>query len=213
MRCRSSTWQFTRAPVGRRPSNGAAIFWRARPTSFMGRTSGCALRQSEEKLEELDVRQTPARTRAGAREAGDWGRINHEGIVSTAAAVDYSRFTRQASRRYFTPARGENDHGRRLRGIAWARVRRLLKQRHWEGPEDIDGITLYGPPPAVLRTPTLAHLRWLAGPAEEVTWPSPHEGSLASRTVTSAAMTSAWMRWVWATWGLVRWAKRLLHDR
>jgi cysteine desulfurase family protein (TIGR01976 family) len=75
------------------------------------------------------------------------GTQNHEGMVGAAAAVDFlaclgAGETRRARlRSAFT----------RLHGRGQALLRRL-----WEGLHDIDGVELYGPPPGLPRTPTLA---------------------------------------------------------
>ena len=92
------------------------------------------------------------------------GTQNHEGIVGTAAAVDYlASLARSAAA--LGPVPGEE----RLQAVFDAfheRGSALLKQL-WEGFGRIKGVTLYGPPPTAPRTPTLAFT--VAGrPAEEV---------------------------------------------
>jgi cysteine desulfurase family protein (TIGR01976 family) len=116
-----------------------------------------------EKLEELDVpKLQPAPDTVP--EKLETGTQNHEGIVGTAAAVDY--FASLAR-----PAAGTSSSSRRERlravfEVLHERGSALLK-RLWEGLSEIEGVTLYGPPPSAPRTPTLAFT--LAGrPAEEV---------------------------------------------
>jgi cysteine desulfurase family protein (TIGR01976 family) len=75
------------------------------------------------------------------------GTLNHEGVVGTAAAVD------------FLASLGAGDTRRaRLRsamGGLHARGEELLT-RMWEGLSAIPGVTLYGRPPGKPRTPTVA---------------------------------------------------------
>ena len=128
-----------------------------------------------EKLEELDVPKLQPAPET-VPEKLETGTQNHEGIVGTAAAVDYLASLAR-------PAAGTSPGSRRerLRGVfeeLHERGKALLKQL-WEGLSDIDGITLYGPPPSAPRTPTLAFT--LAGrPAEEVTRALAARGIFAS---------------------------------
>jgi selenocysteine lyase/cysteine desulfurase len=75
------------------------------------------------------------------------GTQNHEGMVGTAAAIDFlASLAEGATRR------------ERLRN-AFAALRErgsdLLKQM-WDGLSSIEGVTLYGPEPDAPRTPTLS---------------------------------------------------------
>ena len=116
-----------------------------------------------EQLEELDVPKLQPAPET-VPEKLETGTQNHEGIVGAAAAVDYLASLAR-------PAAGTSSSSRRerLRAVFEAlheRGRALLKQL-WEGLSEIEGVTLYGPPPGAPRTPTLAFT--LAGrPAEEV---------------------------------------------
>jgi len=76
------------------------------------------------------------------------GTQNHEGIVGAAAAVEWlaglapsAGTRRQALQAAFAAlhARGES-----------------LVARMWDGLQEVDGVTLYGPPPGQPRTPTVA---------------------------------------------------------
>ncbi len=105
-----------------------------------------------ERLEALDVpKLEPAPERAPERL--ETGTQNHEGIVGAAAAVDYlaslarpGKETKRANRRMRLRSVFECFHGR---GSV------LLKQL-WEGLSELSGVTLFGPPPASPRTPTLS---------------------------------------------------------
>ena len=82
-----------------------------------------------------------------APERLETGTLNHEGVVGTAAAVD------------FLASLGSGD-GRRARlrsamGALHARGEELLA-RMWEGLGAIPGVTLHGRPPGTPRTPTVA---------------------------------------------------------
>ena len=116
-----------------------------------------------EQLEALDVPKLQPAPET-VPEKLETGTQNHEGIVGTAAAVDYLASLAR-------PAAGTSSSSRRerLRAVFEAfheRGSALLKQL-WEGLSEIEGVTLYGPPPSAPRTPTLAFT--LAGrPAEEV---------------------------------------------
>jgi cysteine desulfurase family protein (TIGR01976 family) len=75
------------------------------------------------------------------------GTLNHEGIVGAAAAVDYLA----------SLASGETRRARLTRTFAELHARgQSLVKRLWSGLVDIAGVTLYGPPPALPRTPTVA---------------------------------------------------------
>ena len=75
------------------------------------------------------------------------GTQNHEGIVGAAAAVDFLASLAQG------PTRREQ-----LATAAAALHERgaALIERLWRGLEEIEGVTLYGPPPGRPRTPTLS---------------------------------------------------------
>jgi cysteine desulfurase family protein (TIGR01976 family) len=82
-----------------------------------------------------------------APERLETGTLNHEGIVGAAAAVDYLA----------SLASGETRRARLTRTFAELHARgQSLVKRLWSGLADIDGVTLYGPPPASPRTPTVA---------------------------------------------------------
>ena len=78
------------------------------------------------------------------------GTQNHEGIVGAAAAVDFLA----------SLAADHRSHARRdsLRTVFKAlHVRgELLLSKLWSSLAEIDGVTLYGPPPGVPRTPTVS---------------------------------------------------------
>lgn len=84
-----------------------------------------------------------------APERAETGTQNHEGIVGAAAAVDFlASLSSGASRRD------------RLRGAfdgLHARHQLLVKQL-WEGLAAIEGVKIYGPPPAAPRTPTVSFI-------------------------------------------------------
>ncbi len=99
--------------------------------------------------------------------APDWvpecletGTQNHEGIVGAAAAVEFLASISgnvTASRR---ERLAQVMHGLHERGDA-------LFAQLWHGLSDIDGVTLYGPPPGTPRTPTLS-FRVNGHPSESV---------------------------------------------
>jgi cysteine desulfurase family protein (TIGR01976 family) len=98
-------------------------------------------------LDSLDFpRLRPAHHNAPER--AETGTLNHEGIVGAGAAVDFhAGFSgKNGSRRSRLKHAFEGLHER-----GDALVRRL-----WNGLAGIDAVTLYGPPPGVPRTPTLA---------------------------------------------------------
>jgi cysteine desulfurase family protein (TIGR01976 family) len=116
-----------------------------------------------EKLEELDVPKLQPAPET-VPEKLETGTQNHEGIVGTAAAVDY--FASLAR-----PAAGASTSSRRERLRAVIEVLhergKAFLQRLWDELSEIEGVTLHGPPPSAPRTPTLAFT--LAGrPAEAV---------------------------------------------
>jgi cysteine desulfurase family protein (TIGR01976 family) len=75
------------------------------------------------------------------------GTQNQEGMVGTAAAIDFlASLGSGATRR----ARLQSVYGElHQRGA-------ILTRRLWEGLKEIDGVRLYGPSPEVARTPTIA---------------------------------------------------------
>jgi cysteine desulfurase family protein (TIGR01976 family) len=82
-----------------------------------------------------------------APERVETGTQNHEGIAGAAAAVDFlASLSDGASRR------------ERLRVTFTALHERgkLLTRQLWEGLSEIEGVTLYGPPPDSARTPTVS---------------------------------------------------------
>ncbi len=68
-------------------ANGAAIFWRARPTNSHGPHVG-VLYGKRERLEALDFPKLEPAPET-VPEQLETGTQNHEGIVGAAAAVDY----------------------------------------------------------------------------------------------------------------------------
>ena len=97
-------------------------------------------------LEALAVSKVkPARNTAPDRV--ETGTQNHEGIVGTAAAVDFlASLAEGTTRRARLAATFDTLHAR---GTA-------LATRLWDGLATLNGVTLYGPPPDVPRTPTVA---------------------------------------------------------
>jgi cysteine desulfurase family protein (TIGR01976 family) len=100
----------------------------------------------EDVLRRLDVpKLDPAPDTAPERL--ETGTLNHEGIVGAAAAVD------------FLASLGPGGPRRSRLASAFADLhaqgQRLLK-RLWSGLAEIDGVTVYGPPPGSPRTPTVA---------------------------------------------------------
>ena len=81
-----------------------------------------------------------------APENVETGTQNQEGMVGTAAAIDFIASLGASDTRR---QRLENVYGElHQRG-------RELTNRLWKGLGEIDGVTLYGPPPEVPRTPTI----------------------------------------------------------
>jgi cysteine desulfurase family protein (TIGR01976 family) len=75
------------------------------------------------------------------------GTQNHEGIVGAAAAVDFLA----------SVAEGPDRRARLAASMATLHVRgQELVERLWKGLGSIRGVTVYGPPPAEPRTPTVA---------------------------------------------------------
>jgi cysteine desulfurase family protein (TIGR01976 family) len=103
-------------------------------------------------LEKLDVpKLEPAPNEAPERL--ETGTQNHEGMVGTAAAIDFL-----ASLSGGPEGPGELTRRERLQNsfaALHARGSELLK-RMWEGLSSIEGVSLYGPEPDLPRTPTLS---------------------------------------------------------
>jgi cysteine desulfurase family protein (TIGR01976 family) len=99
----------------------------------------------------LDALDVPKLLPAGdaAPERVETGTLNHEGIAGVGAAVDFlaSLASRGASGR--RSALQEVGSALHTRG-------QELVERLWDGLSAIDGVTLYGPPPWMPRTPTVA---------------------------------------------------------
>ncbi len=97
-------------------------------------------------LESLDVpRLEPAPEEAPGRV--ETGTQNHEGIVGAAAAVD------------FLASLAEGPDRRTRLGLVQAGLHargQELVERLWSGLEDLKGVTVFGPPPAAARTPTVS---------------------------------------------------------
>ena len=100
----------------------------------------------EELLRALDLpKLAPAPDTAPERL--ETGTLNHEGIVGAAAAVEFlASFGAGASRRARLADAFSLLHSRG----------RALLERLWFGLREIAGVTLYGPDPTQLRTPTIA---------------------------------------------------------
>ncbi len=82
-----------------------------------------------------------------APERAETGTLNHEGMAGAAAAVDFlASLAPRETRRESLAVALEAIHQRSL----------PLFQQLWTGLAEIDGVTLYGPPPAAARTSTVA---------------------------------------------------------
>ena len=121
------------------------------PYKFYGPHLG-ALWGRKERLEALELpRVASASDRAPERV--ETGTLPFEAIAGATAAVDFLA----------SIAPGENDtegagtrRSRLETAYRWIHERgESLFRRLWEGLEDVDGVTLYGPPPGARRTPTL----------------------------------------------------------
>jgi cysteine desulfurase family protein (TIGR01976 family) len=115
------------------------------PYKFYGPHLG-VLFVREHVLLQLDVpKLAPAPETAPERM--ETGTLNHEGIVGAAAAVDFLA----------SLARGKTRRARLARSFAALHQRgEVLLEQMWTGLSAIAGVTLYGPPPGSLRTPTAA---------------------------------------------------------
>jgi len=81
-------------------------------------------------------------------ERAETGTLNHEGVVGAAAAVDFFASLTSAgeTRREHLQATFDELHARGS----------ILFTALWEGLASIKGVRLYGPPPGMSRTPTIA---------------------------------------------------------
>ena len=108
-----------------------------------------------ERLEALDApKLAPAPETVPERL--ETGTLNHEGIAGAGAAVEFL-----AS---LSPGRSRRERLAASYGVLHERGQALL-ERLWERLGDIPGVTMYGPPPAAPRTPTIAFT--LAGQSSE----------------------------------------------
>jgi cysteine desulfurase family protein (TIGR01976 family) len=127
------------------------------PYKFYGPHMG-VLFVREELQRSLDV---PRLAPAGDQppELLETGTLSHEGIVGSAAAVDF----------FASLGSGLDRRARLVSAFAALHARgESLLERLWTGLESMDGVTLYGPRPGSPRTPTVGFT--VAGhPAEAVT--------------------------------------------
>jgi cysteine desulfurase family protein (TIGR01976 family) len=107
----------------------------------------------QERLANLDVPKLEPASDA-APERLETGTQNHEGIVGTAAAVDFLAALADGPE---GPAAGGDRRGALSAVLAALHDRgQRLVTRLWEGLGAIPGVTLHGPPPSAPRTPTVA---------------------------------------------------------
>jgi len=107
----------------------------------------------QERLANLDVPKLEPAPDA-APERLETGTQNHEGIVGTAAAVDFLAALAEGPE---GPAAGGDRRGALSAVLAALHDRgQRLVTRLWEGLGAIPGVTLHGPPPSAPRTPTVA---------------------------------------------------------
>jgi cysteine desulfurase family protein (TIGR01976 family) len=99
-------------------------------------------------LEKLDVPKLEPASDA-APERIETGTLNHEGIVGAGAAVDF------LASLHTGPATGRRAALDQVAAALHERGRRLV-ERLWSGLASIEGVTLYGPPPSLPRTPTVS---------------------------------------------------------
>jgi cysteine desulfurase family protein (TIGR01976 family) len=99
-------------------------------------------------LAKLDVPKLQPASDA-APERIETGTLNHEGIVGAGAAVDFLASLA-------TGVAGGRRSALTLVGGALHERGQRLVERLWNGLCAIDGVTLYGPPPSLPRTPTVA---------------------------------------------------------
>jgi selenocysteine lyase/cysteine desulfurase len=97
-------------------------------------------------LEDLDFpKLLPAPD--SAPERVETGTQNHEGIAGAGAAVNYLA----------SLSSGEDRRGQLHTAYAALHARgKILVKQLWEGLSTIEGVTLYGPPPDLTRTPTVS---------------------------------------------------------
>ena len=82
-----------------------------------------------------------------APQRAETGTLNHEGIAGAGAAIDFlASLAAREGRRESLALAMEAIHQRSL----------PLVQQMWTGLAEIDGVTLYGPPPRARRTSTVA---------------------------------------------------------
>ena len=119
-------------------------FFTCSPYKFYGPHAGI-LYGRQSLLDALDVsRLEPAGDRAPERL--ETGTLSHEAIAGSAAAVEFlASLTPDRSRRSALTATYQILHQRSQQ----------LFTKLWEGIQNIDGTTCYGPPPSGTRTPTL----------------------------------------------------------
>ena len=136
--------------VGRLARAGAD-FLACSPYKFYGPHAGILWGRAE-LLAALDVPRVapspdtvPERVETGTR--------NHEALAGTVAAVHFLASLGDA------PGTGGQEPRRTRLTRAYARIRdaeQALVERMWDGLAAVDGVTLYGPPPDVPRTPTVS---------------------------------------------------------
>src|SRR5947209_2600704 len=102
----------------------------------------------EEQLQTLDFpKLLPAPDTAPER--AETGTQNHEGIVGAAASIDFLA----------SLSVGESRRERLQTTFAALHERgKLLARQLWEGLKQIEGVTLYGPPLDIARTPTISFI-------------------------------------------------------
>jgi cysteine desulfurase family protein (TIGR01976 family) len=93
-----------------------------------------------------------------APERLETGTQNHEGIAGAAAAVEFLASLARPDSTSRVAAADPNRRREALRGAFDALHRRgaSLFSRLWQALQDMDGVTVYGPPPGSPRTPTLS---------------------------------------------------------
>ena len=81
-------------------------------------------------------------------ERAETGTLNHEGIVGAAAAVDF-----------FASLTSDGETRREHLRVAFDELHKrssILVRELWDGLSSMEGVRLYGPPPGMERTPTIA---------------------------------------------------------
>ena len=136
-----------------RPS--APTSWSCRRTSSTGRTSA------------------PSGASNRAPERVETGTLPFEAIAGATAAVDFLASVADGE----DQTTGSTRRSRLEAAYRWIHERgETLFRRLWEGLDDVDGVTLYGPPPGARRAPTL-------GFAIDGVTPRDAAGRLADRAV------------------------------